>query len=105
MKVKEKIYERRGRPRKYTMGEVRYRVLWAPENLLLELRIALFKATKFASNLLVVLNGDWQLLAQNIANDAALCFGDHSGDATCRRHLVGCRLLQQLDAREFAEGF
>ncbi|WP_037035616.1 Arc family DNA-binding protein [Rahnella sp. WP5] len=40
MKVKEKIYERRGRPRKYTMGEVRYRVLWAPENLLLELRIA-----------------------------------------------------------------
>ncbi|WP_421589729.1 Arc family DNA-binding protein, partial [Rahnella aceris] len=29
-----------GRPRKYTMGEVRYRVLWAPENLLLELRIA-----------------------------------------------------------------
>ena len=40
MKVKEKIYERRGRPRKYTLGEVRYRVLWAPENLLLELRIA-----------------------------------------------------------------
>ena len=40
MKVKEKIYERRGRPRKYTPGEVRYRVLWAPENLLLELRIA-----------------------------------------------------------------
>lgn len=40
MKVKEKLGENRGRPRKYTPGEVRYRVLWAPDNLLLELRIA-----------------------------------------------------------------
>lgn len=40
MKVKEKLGENRGRPRKYTQGEVRYRVLWAPDNLLLELRIA-----------------------------------------------------------------
>lgn len=40
MKVKEKIAERRGRPRKYHLGEVRYRVLWAPENLLMELRVA-----------------------------------------------------------------
>ncbi|KMV67590.1 hypothetical protein [Erwinia persicina] len=40
MKVKEKLGENRGRPRKYSPGEVRYRVLWAPENLLLELRIA-----------------------------------------------------------------
>ena len=40
MKVKEKIAERRGRPRKYMLGEVRYRVLWAPENLLMELRVA-----------------------------------------------------------------
>ncbi|MBN7124669.1 hypothetical protein BSU01_23655 [Erwinia billingiae] len=40
MKVKEKMGAGRGRPRKYSPGEVRYRVLWAPENLLMELRIA-----------------------------------------------------------------
>ena len=40
MKEKETVSEKRGRPRKYSEGEVRYRVLWAPENLLMELRVA-----------------------------------------------------------------
>jgi predicted HicB family RNase H-like nuclease len=40
MKEKEVVSEKRGRPRKYSEGEVRYRVLWAPENLLMELRVA-----------------------------------------------------------------
>ena len=40
MKVKEKLGERRGRPRKYAQGEMQYRKLWLPENLLTELRIA-----------------------------------------------------------------
>lgn len=40
MKVKEKLGERRGRPRKYAQGEMRYHKLWLPENLLMELRVA-----------------------------------------------------------------
>lgn len=40
MKENEPVTEKRGRPRKYSEGEVRYRVLWAPENLLMELRVA-----------------------------------------------------------------
>ncbi|MGP2417274.1 Arc family DNA-binding protein [Pantoea ananatis] len=40
MKVKEKMGGGRGRPRKYAQGEVQYRKLWLPENLLTELRVA-----------------------------------------------------------------
>ncbi|MEG3126644.1 hypothetical protein SC171_16505 [Pantoea cypripedii] len=40
MKVKEKLGDGRGRPRKYAQGEVKYSKLWLPENLLLELRVA-----------------------------------------------------------------
>lgn len=40
MKVKEKIADGRGRPRKYARGEMQYRKLWLPENLLMELRVA-----------------------------------------------------------------
>lgn len=40
MKENEIVREKRGRPRKYAEGEVRFRVLWAPENLLMELRVA-----------------------------------------------------------------
>ena len=40
MKVKEKMGEGRGRPRKYARGEIQYRKLWLPENLLMELRVA-----------------------------------------------------------------
>ncbi|MBN3262967.1 Arc family DNA-binding protein [Pectobacterium brasiliense] len=39
MKVKEKMYETRGRPRKFTPGEVVEWKLRAPDSLLLELRI------------------------------------------------------------------
>ncbi|MDF7662706.1 hypothetical protein PUG81_27435 [Erwiniaceae bacterium L1_54_6] len=38
MKVKEKLGDGRGRPRKYVQGEMQYRKLWLPENLLMELR-------------------------------------------------------------------
>jgi len=40
MKVKEKMGDGRGRPRKYARGEMQYRKLWLPENLLMELRVA-----------------------------------------------------------------
>ncbi|KAA6094166.1 MULTISPECIES: hypothetical protein [Pantoea] len=40
MKVKEKMADGRGRPRKYARGEMQYRKLWLPENLLMELRVA-----------------------------------------------------------------
>lgn len=40
MKVKEKMGGGRGRPRKYARGEMQYRKLWLPENLLMELRVA-----------------------------------------------------------------
>ncbi|MBP2200564.1 hypothetical protein [Pantoea cypripedii] len=40
MKVKEKLGDGRGRPRKYAQGEMQYRKLWLPENLLMELRVA-----------------------------------------------------------------
>ncbi|MEA9392683.1 Arc family DNA-binding protein [Acerihabitans sp. TG2] len=40
MKIRENIVKKPGRPRKNTSGEVKYRVLLAPENLLLELRVA-----------------------------------------------------------------
>ncbi|RRW69214.1 hypothetical protein EGJ48_18000 [Pantoea dispersa] len=40
MKVKEKMADGRGRPRKYARGEMQYRKLWLPENLLTELRVA-----------------------------------------------------------------
>lgn len=40
MKVKEKMGDGRGRPRKYARGEIQYRKLWLPENLLTELRVA-----------------------------------------------------------------
>lgn len=40
MKVKEKMGGGRGRPRKYAQGEMQYRKLWLPENLLTELRVA-----------------------------------------------------------------
>lgn len=40
MKVKEKMTDGRGRPRKYARGEMQYRKLWLPENLLMELRVA-----------------------------------------------------------------
>ncbi|MDF7662716.1 hypothetical protein PUG81_27485 [Erwiniaceae bacterium L1_54_6] len=40
MKVKEKLGDGRGRPRKYVQGEMQYRKLWLPENLLMELRVA-----------------------------------------------------------------
>lgn len=40
MKVKEKLGDGRGRPRKYAHGEMQYRKLWLPENLLTELRVA-----------------------------------------------------------------
>lgn len=40
MKVKEKMGDGRGRPRKYAQGEMQYRKLWLPENLLTELRVA-----------------------------------------------------------------
>lgn len=40
MKVKEKMAGGRGRPRKYARGEMQYRKLWLPENLLMELRVA-----------------------------------------------------------------
>jgi hypothetical protein len=35
MKVKEKMGDGRGRPRKYARGEMQYRKLWLPENLLM----------------------------------------------------------------------
>lgn len=40
MKVKDKMGDGRGRPRKYARGEMQYRKLWLPENLLTELRVA-----------------------------------------------------------------
>ncbi|NEG64299.1 hypothetical protein GQQ23_18445 [Pantoea agglomerans] len=40
MKVKENMGDGRGRPRKYARGEMQYRKLWLPENLLMELRVA-----------------------------------------------------------------
>ena len=40
MKVKEKMADGRGRPRKYARGEMQYRKLWLPENLLMELCVA-----------------------------------------------------------------
>ncbi|OWS73327.1 hypothetical protein CBW22_23015 [Pantoea sp. VS1] len=40
MKVKDKMGDGRGRPRKYARGEMQYRKLWLPENLLMELRVA-----------------------------------------------------------------
>ncbi|MEN4709155.1 hypothetical protein [Pantoea agglomerans] len=40
MKVKESMGDGRGRPRKYARGEMQYRKLWLPENLLMELRVA-----------------------------------------------------------------
>ncbi|MBK4771863.1 MAG: hypothetical protein FT726_19740 [Pantoea sp. Morm] len=49
MKVKEKMGDGRGRPRKYARGEMQYRKLWLPENLLMELRVAA-RVRRFTTN-------------------------------------------------------
>ena len=49
MKVKEKMGDGRGRPRKYARGEMQYRKLWLPENLLMELRVAV-RVRRFTTN-------------------------------------------------------
>ncbi|NIF03527.1 hypothetical protein F3J38_26350 [Pantoea sp. Acro-805] len=49
MKVKEKMSDGRGRPRKYARGEMQYRKLWLPENLLMELRVAA-RVRRFTTN-------------------------------------------------------
>ncbi|QKJ89313.1 hypothetical protein PMPD1_4415 (plasmid) [Paramixta manurensis] len=49
MKVKEKMGDGRGRPRKYARGETQYRKLWLPENLLTELRVAA-RVRNYATN-------------------------------------------------------